>query len=63
MSSESLASKHFQTIGLQNFWLALIGDPSPGFSILLCGAPKSGKSNIALQFAKYFAQNHGKTLY
>jgi hypothetical protein len=63
ISSESLASKQFQTIGLQNPWLALIGDPSPGFSILMYGAPKSGKSTLALQFAKYLAQNHGKTLY
>ena len=63
MTSENLASKHFQTLGLKNPWLSLIGDPSPGFNMLLYGAPKSGKSTLALAFGKYLAQNHGKTLY
>lgn len=63
MNSENLATSYFPTIGLQEPWLKLIGDPNPGFSMLLYGAPKSGKSTLALQFAKHLAEHHGSVLY
>ena len=63
MSSQQLLSMKFETIGLQGKWKELIGDPSVGFSMMVFGQPKSGKSTLMMEFAQYLAQNHGKTLY
>ena len=63
MSSQQLLSMEFETIGLQGKWKELIGDPSVGFSMMVFGQPKSGKSTLMLEFAQYLAENHGKTLY
>ncbi|MNE52493.1 DNA repair protein RadA [compost metagenome] len=40
-----------------------IGNPSPGFSILVSAPPKFGKSILCTEFAGYLARNHGKVLY
>lgn len=53
----------FQTIGLTGKYKELIGDPSVGFSAMVFGLPKSGKSTLCLDFAKHLAQNHGKVLF
>jgi predicted ATP-dependent serine protease len=53
----------FETIGLQGKYRQLIGDPSVGFSAMVFGLPKSGKSTLCLDFAHYLAQHHGKVLY
>jgi len=53
----------FKTIGLQGKYRKLIGDPCVGFSAMVYGLPKSGKSTLCIDFAKYLAQNHGKVLY
>jgi len=63
MSSEQLLSMEFETIGLVGKWKELIGDPSVGFSMMVFGQPKSGKSTLMLEFAQHLAENHGKTLY
>lgn len=63
MSSEQLLSMEFETIGLQGRWKELIGDPSVGFSMMVFGQPKSGKSTLMLELAQHLAENHGKTLY
>jgi hypothetical protein len=61
--STELAGMEFETIGLQGKYRELIGDPSVGFSAMVYGLPKSGKSTLCIDFAKYLAQNHGKVLY
>ena len=53
----------FETIGLKGKYRELIGDPSVGFSAMVFGLPKSGKSTLCIDFAKYLAENHGKVLY
>ena len=53
----------FETIGLQGRYRELIGDPSIGFSAIVYGLPKSGKSTLFIDFAKYLAEHHGKVLY
>jgi len=53
----------FQTIGLQGKYRGLIGDPSVGFTAMVYGLPKSGKSTMCLDFANYLAAHHGKVLY
>lgn len=63
ISSIKLSEMDFETIGLQGKYRELIGDPSTGFSAMVFGLPKSGKSTLCIDFAKYLAQNHGNVLY
>ena len=63
VSSGELLAMDFQTIGLQGRYKDLIGDPSVGFTAMVFGLPKSGKSTMCLDFANYLAAHHGKVLY
>jgi len=63
ITSTELAGMDFETIGLKGKYRDLIGDPSIGFSAMVFGLPKSGKSTLCIDFAKYLAENHGKVLY
>lgn len=63
MSSMDFANMKFQRIGLQGKWRELIGDPAPGFTAMVFGLPKMGKSYLCIEFAGYLARNHGKVLY
>jgi hypothetical protein len=63
VSSGELLAMDFQTIGLQGKYKQLIGDPSVGFTAMVYGLPKSGKSTMCLDFANYLASHHGKVLY
>lgn len=40
-----------------------MGDPAPGFTAMVFGMPKMGKSYLCVDFAGYLARNHGKVLY
>ena len=53
----------FETLGFQGKWLAFIGDPEPGFTALIYGPPKYGKSYLAIDLAGYLARHHGRVLY
>lgn len=44
-------------------WLNFIGNPSKGFTTMIYGKPKYGKSYLAIAFAGYLARHHGKVLY
>ncbi len=63
ISSVQLSEMSFDTIGLEGKYQELIGDPSVGFSCMVYGKPKSGKSTMCIDFAKHLAENHGKVLY
>lgn len=63
MNSMEFASLQFKAIGMTGKWLALMGDPSPGFSAMVFGKPKMGKSFLCIEFAGYLSRNHGKVLY
>ncbi|MBL6445027.1 hypothetical protein JMN32_01820 [Fulvivirga sp. 29W222] len=63
ISSVDLMGLEFETLGFTGKWLDFIGDPTPGFSVLIYGAPKFGKSYLAVEFAGYLAANHGRVLY
>ncbi len=63
ISSVQLSEMQFETIGLNGKYKDLIGDPSIGFSCMVYGKPKSGKSTMCIDFAKHLAENHGKVLY
>lgn len=63
MNSIDFAKLHFNSIGFTGKWLNLIGDPSPGFTAMVFGRPKMGKSYLCVDFAGYLARNHGMVLY
>ena len=63
MSSADLVRMNFDTIGLKGKFRELIGDPSVGFTAMVFGQPKSGKSTLMLEFAHHLAVYHGEVLY
>lgn len=63
MNSMDFANVKFSSIGLQGKWRDFIGDPSPGFTAMVFGKPKYGKSSLCVDFAGYLARNHGQVLY
>lgn len=44
-------------------WAGLFSQPARGFSAMVWGLPKSGKSTLAIDFGGYLAENFGKVLY
>lgn len=63
MCSTDFANMKFDTIGFDGKWLRLIGDPCKGFTAMVFGKPKMGKSYLCVDFAGYLARRHGKVLY
>ncbi len=63
ISSSELSNMQFKTIGLQGKYRELIGDPSVGFTSMIYGLPKSGKSTLCIDFARHLAEHHGKVIY
>jgi hypothetical protein len=63
VGSGELLRMDFKTIGLQGKYAELIGDPSIGFTAMVYGLPKSGKSTLCLDFARHLAEHHGRVLY
>jgi hypothetical protein len=63
MNSVDFMKLHFEKIGFQSPWREFIGDPSRGFTMMVYGRPKFGKSFLCLDFATYLARQHGKVLY
>lgn len=63
MPSTDFTNLQFNTIGFKDKWLEFIGDPAPGFTAMVFGMPKMGKSYLCVDFAGYLARNHGKVLY
>lgn len=63
ISSEEIQDTSFKVLPFTGKFKQLIGEPSPGFSCLMFGPPKSGKSTLAIEFAHYLAENFGSVLY
>lgn len=63
MSSMDFRNVQFKTLGFVGKYRKLIGDPSKGFSVMVYGKPKMGKSFLCVDFAGYLARNHGKVIY
>lgn len=63
MNSIDFAKMKFESLGFTGKWLELIGDPCEGFTAMVFGKPKMGKSYLCVEFAGYLARNHGNTLY
>ena len=63
MNSMDFARLHFDTLGFTGKWKELIGDPCEGFTAMVYGKPKMGKSYLCIDLAGYLARHHGDTLY
>lgn len=63
MRSTDFMRMRFDKLNFQGKWLRFIGNPSPGFSTMIFGMPKTGKSYLMIEFAGYLARNHGAVLY
>ncbi|MBX3164676.1 MAG: hypothetical protein KF900_09350 [Bacteroidetes bacterium] len=63
MNSMDFKRMQFRTLGFVGKYRKLIGDPAKGFSAMVFGKPKMGKSFLCMDFAGYLARNHGKVLY
>ena len=63
VSGEQYRQADIPSIGFKGKYLYLLGDPSPGFYMLVTGLPGNGKSTFTIQFAQYLKENHGKVLY
>lgn len=63
LSSEEVISLQSQKLNFTGKWLNFIGNPSKGFTAMIYGKPKFGKSYLAIDFAGYLARHHGKVLY
>jgi hypothetical protein len=63
MNSMDFANMEFNSIGLDGKWGEFIGDPSPGFTAMVYGKPKNGKSFLCLDFAGHLAREHGAVLF
>ncbi len=63
MSSTDIINLNFQKLGFTGKWKRLIGNPSSGFTAMIFGKPKMGKSYLAVEFSGYLARNFGTVLY
>lgn len=63
ISGKEYRSKNIPSLGISPRWKYLIGDPAPGFSMLLSGSPGNGKSTTAIEFAQDFQNQFGKVLF
>lgn len=63
LNSQQVIGLKSQKLNFSGKWLNFIGNPSKGFTAMIYGKPKFGKSYLAIDFAGYLARHHGKVLY
>ena len=63
LTGEAYRNMEIPSIGLKGKWNVLMGDPSPGFSLLISGIPGNGKSTTAIQLTEYLNRNHGRAIF
>jgi len=63
ISADAYRKENIPSIKLGGKWSLLIGDPAPGFLMLLSGKPGNGKSTTAIEFAQYYHTHHGKVMF
>jgi hypothetical protein len=63
MSSADLVDYEYEKYPFTGKWQKFIGQPSIGFHAMVFGIPKSGKSILCTQMAKYLSDNFGSVLY
>lgn len=63
VNTMDIVNMQFPTIGFTGKWLRFVGDPNKGFTAMVFGLPKYGKSYLCVDWAGYLARNHGRVLY
>lgn len=63
VNTMDIVNMEFPTIGFTGKWLRFVGDPNRGFTAMVFGLPKYGKSYLCVDWAGYLARNHGRVLY
>ncbi|MBI1836435.1 MAG: hypothetical protein HYR91_04130 [Flavobacteriia bacterium] len=63
VDSLDIVNMEFDKLDFTGKWKEFIGNPSKGFTSMVFGKPKFGKSTLCIDFAGYLARNHGKVLY
>lgn len=63
ITGDELLKLKFDVLPFTGKFLELIGKPERGFSGIVFGKPKGGKSNFAIRFADYLQEYFGKTVY
>lgn len=63
INTMDIVNMEFPTIGFTGKWLRFVGDPNKGFTAMVFGLPKYGKSFLCIDWAGYLARNHGRVLY
>lgn len=63
MRSTDFLKMKFDKLNFQGKWRNFIGNPSPGFTTMIFGMPKTGKSYLMIEYAGYLVRNHGSVLY
>jgi hypothetical protein len=63
ITGDDLLKMKFDVLPFTGKFLDLIGKPERGFSGIVFGKPKEGKSNFAIRFADYLQEYFGKTVY
>ncbi|MBA3704577.1 MAG: hypothetical protein H0W84_01340 [Bacteroidetes bacterium] len=63
LNSQEVIDLKSDKLNFSGKWRNFIGNPSRGFTAMIFGKPKFGKSILAIDFAGYLARNHGKVLY
>ncbi|PZP38398.1 MAG: hypothetical protein DI598_20875 [Pseudopedobacter saltans] len=62
LNANEFLSKKFETLKFTDRWKDSFGEPERNFSMIIYGRPKNGKTEFAIQFAKYLTK-FSKVLY
>lgn len=62
-SMQTIAGLKYQMLNFLGRWLEFFGQPQTNFFCVIHGMSGEGKTNFAIQFAKYLAENFGNVLY
>ena len=62
-ASDLLKQDYSANLKFEGKWNDIMGDIAPDFTMMVTGAPGSGKTTFLLEFAYYLASKFGKVLY
>jgi hypothetical protein len=63
MSAQEMMNQKVEYLPFEGSWKGLVGNPAPGFKMMVHGGPGSGKSSMLIQMAYYLATNFGPVMY
>lgn len=64
MSANDLLNQNYEdNLNFEGKWADILGSIAPDFTMMVTGAPGSGKTTFLLEYSYYLASNFGKVLY